>query len=343
MTSARAPLRERVRAPAELRLPRHPEITQWRPSTEADIDGIWQLDRAIGKRDHPNYLATREEIAEDYGFSHFRPELDSLVGVDEAGRIIASGVCMFPPGQETLVRSILFGGVHPAYRGRGIGRLLLDWQIARGTQQLASSGKALPGWILVYADERAAHSFHLFERAGMRAARYFVSLERSLAEPIRSIALPAGIRIVPYRPELSGAVHAAKNDVFMDHWGSQPVSGEMWHSFVSSEAFAPELSFVALADDAEVAGFVLSSVNEDDWENQGFTGSYIDLVGVRKNWRGRRIAQALLAAQFEAGILRGHERTTLDVDADSPTGALGLYTGMGFYPTQANRAYVLEF
>jgi ribosomal protein S18 acetylase RimI-like enzyme len=347
MTSAPKPLRERVLAPTHLDLPRHPEIAVWRPSTEADIDEIWQLDRAMGELDHPNYLATREEIAEDYGFSHFHPELDSLVGVDLTGRIVASGVCMFPPGQETLVRSILFGGVHPSYRGRGIGRQLLEWQIARAEQQLASSVKTVPGWILVHADERAPQSSRLFERAGMRLARYFVALERSLGEPIRAIRLPAEIRIEQYRPELSGAVHAARNDAFMDHWGSQPASDEMWNSFVGSEVFAPELSFVALAEDPggdiAVVGFVLSSVNEDDWANQGFTGSYIDLVGVRKNWRGRRIAQALLAAQFHAGIKNGHERTTLDVDADSSTGALGLYTGMGFRPTQRQRAYLLEF
>jgi ribosomal protein S18 acetylase RimI-like enzyme len=142
-------------------------------------------------------------------------------------------------------------------------------------------------------------------------------------------------------------VHAARNEVFMDHWGSQPVTDEMWGSFVGAEVFRADLSFVALAavpgGDEEIAGFVMSTVNEDDWKNQGFTGSYIDLVGVRKRWRGQHIAQALLAAQFEAGRALGHERTTLDVDADSPTGALGLYTGMGFHPTQRNRAYTLEF
>jgi ribosomal protein S18 acetylase RimI-like enzyme len=286
-------------------------------------------------------------VAEDFGFSHFNPERDSLVGLDVDGRIVASGMCPFPPGQETLVRSILVGGVHPSMRGRGIGRQLLHWQLARAGQQLASSPKTLPGWIMVFTDERAPQNSRLFESARMRLVRYFVSLERALQEPIRSFELPDGIRVEPYRPELSAAVHAARNEVFMDHWGSQPVTDEVWASFVTAETFSPELSFVAFAaapdGDDEIAGFLMSSVNEDDWNNQGFTGSYIDLVGVQKRWRGRHIAQALLAAQFEAGRALGHERTTLDVDADSPTGALGLYTGMGFYPTQRNQAYTLEF
>lgn len=347
MTSELGPLSERVDAPVRLELPAHPDIAQWRPSTGADVDGIWQLDRAMGLVDHPNYLAAREEIEEDYGFSHFHPESDSLVGLDADGSIVAYAMCMLPPGQETLVRSMLSGGVHPSMRGRGIGRALLGWQLSRGRQQLASSHKTLPGWIIAFTDERAPQSSRLFERAGMNLTRYFVTLERKLDEPIRSFPLPDGIRVEPYRPELSEAVHAARNEVFMDHWGSQPVSEEVWSSFVGGEMFRTDLSFVAVADgldgDKQIAGFVMSTVNEEDWEQQGFPGSYIDLVGVRKAWRGRHVAQLLLAAQFEAGRALRHERTTLDVDADSPTGALGLYTGMGFYPTQRSRAYTLEF
>lgn len=232
MTSEPRPLSERVGAPVHAPMPTHPDVAEWRPATAADIDGIWQLDRAMGAVDHPNYLATREEIAEDFGFSHFDPERDSLVGLDAGGRIIANGMCLFPPGQETLVRSILFGGVHPSMRQRGISRQLIQWQIARARQQLASSSKTLPGWIIVHTDERAPQNSRLFERAGMRLARYFVSLERPLQEPIRSFELADGVRIEQYRPELAAAVHAARNEVFMDHWGSQPVTDEMWVSFV---------------------------------------------------------------------------------------------------------------
>src|SRR5680860_1476484 len=113
MAELARPLHDRVRAPTSLALPSHPDVAAWRPATAADIDGIWQLDRVMGETDHPNYLATRDEIGEDFGFSHFHPELDSLVGLDPAGRIVANGMAMFPPGQETLVRSVLFGGVHP--------------------------------------------------------------------------------------------------------------------------------------------------------------------------------------------------------------------------------------
>ncbi|MDH6238002.1 GNAT family N-acetyltransferase [Cryobacterium sp. CG_9.6] len=347
MTETLRPLNERVLAPASLALPIHPDVAEWRPATESDIDGIWQLREAMGRLDHPNYLTTRGAIAADFGYSHVSAERDSLVGLDSDGRIVANGMVLCPPRQETLVRSILIGGVHPELRARGIGRQLLAWQVGRAKQQLAASTKRLPGWIFAYADERAPQSARLFDRGGLGLARYFLSLERPLTEPIRSVEPAAGIRLSAFTVDDSERVHAARDDAFMDHWASQPMSDENWAAFVNGRWFRPDLSFVAYGTDSagveQVVGFVLSTANENVWQTQGFTGSYIDLVGVTSGWRGRHIAQALLAAQLEAGRALGHDRVTLAVDSDSPTGAVGLYTGMGFVPSHRKMAYTLEF
>jgi len=342
MTDALPALNERVTADRELRQPVHPHVQLWRPASEDDIDGIWQLREAMGRLDHPNYLTTRGAIAADFGYSHVNVARDSIVGVDADGRIVANGMVLCPPRQETLVRSILIGGVHPELRGRGIGRELLAWQVGRARQQLASSTKALPGWIFAYADERAPQSARLFERGGLELTRYFLSLERPLDQPVRPVEPAEGIRIAVYTAADSAQVHGARDDAFMDHWASQPMSDENWAAFVNGRWFRPDLSFVAWAGD-EVVGFVLSTANENVWTTQGFTGSYIDLVGVASGWRGRHIAQSLLAAQLEAGQALGHDRVTLAVDSDSPTGALGLYTGMGFHAVHRKMAYTLQF
>ncbi|WP_104177812.1 GNAT family N-acetyltransferase [Cryobacterium sp. Y50] len=340
-------LAERVGIVGAPVLPVHPDVSSWRAATGDDIDGIWQLRQAMGEVDHPNYLTARGAIAADFGYSHFHAELDSLVGVDAAGRIVAVAMVMFPPRQVSLVRSMPIGGVHPSLRGRGIGRQLLAWQLARAKQQLASSPKTLPGWILTYADERSPQNSHLFEHAGLTLARYFLTLERALNTPVRVTEPAEGIQISAYTSDLSAAVHRCRDDAFMDHWASQPMSDENWNAFVGGKWFRPDLSFVAHATDAEgvekVVGFVLSTANENVWASQGFTGSYIDLVGVLSAWRGRHIAQSLLAAQLGAGRVLGHERVTLAVDSASPTGALGLYTGMGFVPTHRKMAYTQEF
>ena len=81
---------------------------------------------------------------------------------------------------------------------------------------------------------------------------------------------------------------------------------------------------------------MLASVNEGDWPGQGFSSSYIDLVGVTRAWRKRGIAPALLAKTLSAVAAEGLDKAVLDVDSDSPTGALGLYTGLGF--EESNRS-----
>ena len=116
---------------------------------------------------------------------------------------------------------------------------------------------------------------------------------------------------------------------------------------MTGPSFVGKLSFVAFGTEPDgsehVVGFIMSSVNEQDWAAAGSRSSYIGLVGVLSGWRGRHIAQALLATQLTTSRAAGHERATLDVDSASPTGALGFHTGMGFFATNRKLAHVLEY
>jgi len=51
----------------------------------------------------------------------------------------------------------------------------------------------------------------------------------------------------------------------------------------------------------------------------------------------------MLAATLRACAGHGWDRATLDVDAENPSGALGLYTGMGFTRTTSEMALIREF
>lgn len=339
--AAAVPLRERVVAPDRPPLPDTPGL-EWRPATAGDLDALETLYTAISRADHPNYLMTREEIEDELGHSWVDPAVDTLIGLRDDGAAVAFGQAVLSPGKETLVRSILSGGVHPDSRGAGIGRQLLAWQEGRALQQLASSDLTLPGWVMLFADDRSERTHRLAAAAGFAPARYFTGLSRVIADPIPELPLPDEVRIEPYRAELSGATLHAKNAAFRDHWGSQPMTEEQWASILSLSVFRPDLSFLALAGD-EVIGFVTSEVNEDDWPLQGYSSGYIPLVGVVREWRRKGVAPALLARAFEAFRAEGLERAVLDVDSDNPTGALNLYTGMGFVPETRETAFSKVF
>ena len=305
--------------------------------------------------DHPNHITTRAGLDRVFGLSFFRPERDSLLGFDASGRMIASGMAIMP-GFETLARSIIFGGVHPAWRGRGIGSLVLAWQLGRARQQLEATADDVVRWVVAFTDERAPQDRRLFESAGLQLARHFVAMERILAEPIDPPpVLHRGIRLATFSPDLSDAVLRARNEAFRDHWGSQPLSDEAWRTLIGDPTFRPGLSFVAMATASvlggtetrsgaveEVVGFLLGSVNAADWPHQGFTDSHVPMVGVRPAWRGRHIAQALIARHLEESRALGHERVTLDADTSSATGALALYERLGFRHTHRKLAFVAE-
>jgi ribosomal protein S18 acetylase RimI-like enzyme len=57
---------------------------------------------------------------------------------------------------------------------------------------------------------------------------------------------------------------------------------------------------------------------------------WIEAIGVIPAWRGRGIASALLVKSLHSFQAEGLERAGLDVDAENPTGALGLYQKHGF-------------
>jgi ribosomal protein S18 acetylase RimI-like enzyme len=62
----------------------------------------------------------------------------------------------------------------------------------------------------------------------------------------------------------------------------------------------------------------------------GPDGSYVSYIGVLDAARGRGVAKALLRTIMADAAARGRDRVGLEVDADSPTGAEGLYSSMGW-------------
>ena len=75
------------------------------------------------------------------------------------------------------------------------------------------------------------------------------------------------------------------------------------------------------------AGALVGTVSEG---GAGPDGSYVAYLGVLESARGRGVATGLLRTIIADAASRGRDRVGLEVDADSPTGADGLYTSMGW-------------
>ena len=81
-------------------------------------------------------------------------------------------------------------------------------------------------------------------------------------------------------------------------------------------------------DELLPGGALISSVSPPD--ACGAYGSYVDYIGVHRRARGRGVAKALLHTVIADAARRDRNRVGLEVDADSSTGADGLYLSMGW-------------
>jgi len=313
---------------------------RWRPITAADIPVWHRLVRAIEDADDPAERYTPEDLHEELTDGSWKdPARDSILGLDDDDVARAFGHVQVLPGDVRTVRAFCWGGVDPSWRGRGIGRALLSWQEELGRSKIAAAGRQAPGRVLVHADDTAGATRRLLERAGFQQLRVYLELTRPLDTALPSVELDQDLRLVPYDPALSEQVRAAHNEAFTDHWGSEPRDRENWErQSVGGRYFRPVWSFVVLAGD-EVAGYSLTSAYEQDWAAQGYSSGWTDILGVRRPWRRRGVASALLAATMAALRADGIDRADLGVDVENPNRALDLYTALGYQESRRSFSF----
>lgn len=219
----------------------------------------------------------------------------------------------------------------PAARRRGVGRAVLranEASLAAETiAPTAAGGRRL---FETWADDGAAGARALLAAEGYEPARWFFLMLRPTLDEIPEVPLPPGIEVRPV-VDRAGAlpVLAADDEAFRDHWGYTPALPEDAEAVLDDPRQDLALWQVA-CDGDEVAGSVLPLIDADDNERFGRRRGWIDSVSVRRPWRRRGIARALLARGLHSLLERGMTEAILGVDADNPQGALGLYESVGF-------------
>lgn len=339
---SQTPLSARVPASADVAQPQHPDVAVWRGASVDDVDALHAVYDAAGRVDHPTYRVPREEIADTLSLPHVDPARDLILAFDADGRLLAASAALFHPDRRSVAQVHLDGAVHPDHRRRGIGTAVLAWSYARALQQLASVDAPIDGKVVLYAEEHKQDAAAIAERLGLRTDRWFTTMHRDLRDPVPERTAPAGTELVRYAPPYALDALAARNDAFRDHWGSLPRDEATWRTFVDGPFLRPDLSTL-LVEDGRIVAFCLASVNEDDWEALGVPNTYLDLIGVVRDRRGRGYAPTVIAATLAAARNAGLRTAVLDVDTASPTGALGLYERLGFVATDRDRVLTRVF
>jgi mycothiol synthase len=207
------------------------------------------------------------------------------------------------------------GFVHPSFFGRGLGTAILETLEARARElDTPKLGSGILG-----GDERAVR---LLEAHGYRELRHFYRMTIDMDEPPPAPEWPDGLEPRSLELEHALAFHAADDEAFEDEWEHIPEPFEEFtQRRLESPRFDPSL-WTAVWDSDQIAATLIA-----DWKH--FGAGWIAGLGVRRPWRRRGVAHALLLRAFGQFYDRGERRVSLAVDSESPTGATRLYERVG--------------
>ncbi|GAB3698399.1 GNAT family N-acetyltransferase [Mariniluteicoccus flavus] len=218
---------------------------------------------------------------------------------------------------------------------------LLAW--VRQAALALSADRGLSGTTLdfvTFADDPRQRAW--LTAAGFTLARTWLEMERPVT-PDEAESLPKprdGVRLRQVRKHADGTpeatdlqtVHRMLEESFADHFNSYRESFPEFVTRMREDAgHRWDHWWLAEFDDDGTwfpGGALVSTVVPPD--ASGKWGSYVDYIGVHRSGRGRGIAKALLYAVVADAAERGRGRVDLEVDADSPTGADGLYRSLGW-------------
>jgi ribosomal protein S18 acetylase RimI-like enzyme len=254
--------------------------------------------------------------------------------------MVAYGLVWHRPSGERLERAHLMGLVDPAFRGQGIGRHLLTWEMERARESLTGCDQALPWYIRVNEWDWIEDAHRLYRRFGLKPVRYIKEMLRPLDRPVDVIAVP-GFEIVPWDRDRDEEARIVTNEAFGDHWGSTPVDADTYRHRLEGEGIRLDLSFLALAGD-EVVGVCLNAVYPEDEEVTGRREGWVMSLGVKRPYRGKGLAKALLATSFNAFRDAGLTHTMIGVDDENPTGAFRLYQNLGYEAIHGTTTFELQ-
>lgn len=308
----------------------------WRAIEPADVDSWLQLVHRMAQEDNPIWFERLEDLEQVFESSMNDPADNSLFGVDSGGVPRAFGRISMKNGSQKVYS---WGGIDPAWRRRGIGLAVYQWQEAQARWRLDAESSP-EGALRTYAEEDNSGHNALMHATGNTVVRYWTEMTKPLTEAIPQAPLDRGLEFVTFNPDISDSIRQAHNDAFRDHWGSEPRDAESWQFTINHPDFKPEWS-VAVIDKAtgEVAGYQMASMDEHRFSVHGKTEGYTELVGVRSAWRGRGIAPAILVEAMRRFKAAGMDNAGLQVDTENPSGALGLYERLGYSPTHRTLTY----
>jgi mycothiol synthase len=278
------------------------------------------------------------------GFANFYEHLANcdkdrdLFIVDVDGSMIGYGrTWWFDESDGSRVHEVICF-LHPNWRRRGIGRAMLDALEERAADVAREHPSAGPS-LLQAGDEGEEGAEALINGAGYTPIRHGYAMVRPNLDPVPDASLPDGLEIRPVRVEDLRAIWDADQDAFRDAWGYREATERDYQLFLTEPLNQDRELWRIAWDGDQVAGQVRGFINVDENQRFGQKRGWVENISVRRPWRKRGLARALINETIAALRERGMTEGALDVDTQNVTGALQLYESVGFRPVRKSTTY----
>ena len=298
---------------------------------EDDLAEIVRIDNAESEAESIPGRVSLGGLRAEYAHpnEHFDPAADvTIAQVD--GAPVGYGTVSWIDTTDAPLREYRLGGaVDPAWRRRGVGTALLARNERRARELAGVHDTDRQSTFGAFSAEGHLGRVRLLEGAGYRRVRWFFDMVRPTLDDVPDVPLPDGIEVRPITPDLYRRVWAADVEAFRDHWGGFDDSDAALQRWIDSPEFDPALWVVAFDGD-EVAAGVINGIYPEENAALDLQRGWLDSVFTRRAWRRRGLARALITRSLALLRERGMTSAALGVDADNPSGALGLYQSAGF-------------
>jgi mycothiol synthase len=231
-----------------------------------------------------------------------------------------------------------FGHLMPQWRRCGVGRAMLHYNERRLCRVATSQANQGEHYFSSFVADTETGAAALLESEGYQPVRHFYIMVRPSLADIPDLPLPDGLEVRPVLPEHYQAIYDANVEAFRDHWGFSSDALDPLESWLESPSFDPTLWRVAWAGD-QVAGMVLTFIDRVENETYGRLRGWTEEICVRRPWRKRGLARALIARSLLALKERGMSEAALGVDTENLSGALRLYEGLDYRAVRRSSNY----
>lgn len=309
-------------------------LFQW--SDLPSLAEMWNLAEAA---DGGHNTVTLEDMEQYWRADNVDPETTAFVALSDDVPIAYARTR--PMTDLMLHRARGTGRVHPNFRRLGIGtRLveLVDAQFVERSQMLVDPAKPLSVQRLALRTNTG--DVALLKATGHTHLRSFFEMEKDLSSsdalslPLR----PEGLELRPFDVERDAlTVYEAQGEAFLDHFNSfGDESFESWRKYmVDYPHFDPAL-WLLLWDGDQLAAASLNNIPA----RYNYQVGYVDSLFVRRSWRKRGVATALLRESFALFATHGLKKAALGVDAQNRSGALKIYEQVGLHITLENMLFI---